>query len=232
MQLADLSRRRQGGAAAPSGTVPGARSLAADTLGTSVLPFVTALVATGLVRCHVRRGRVPPLANPPPAVSLLPHGVVLRALVLAGCGWRPSACRRSPRRQGLGVPAPGLPAFMAVKGRPRGGDGGRGHVGRGAGPRADALRRGRAPFRAARTRCVSHSCRCERTLGRPACWRGTSPAAPRREPSDDSPRHSDASSPGRTARRVACRLLRRPGWNGRLRAGHARRPPRACPARR
>ena len=68
--------------ARPSLPLFGATSIAADTLATAlVLPLLTALIVTPLVRLGVARGKLPPLA-PPPA-GWRPRSMGARGLLLA-----------------------------------------------------------------------------------------------------------------------------------------------------
>src|SRR5881398_2828514 len=68
----------------------GQQSIAGDTIGTSViLPFLTCLIATRLVRGHVRSGKVAPLGwsrDTQPWLGWLPRGTLARGLVLGGAG--------------------------------------------------------------------------------------------------------------------------------------------------
>jgi hypothetical protein len=66
-------------------TVPllGDQSIAGDTIGTTLLlPLLTAVIAGRIVRSHVRRGHVPPLAWSPGVARLIPRSLALRGLVL------------------------------------------------------------------------------------------------------------------------------------------------------
>src|SRR5438445_470757 len=68
----------------------GQQSIAGDTIGTSViLPFLTCLIATRLVRGHVRSGKVEPLGwsrDTQPWIGWLPRGTLARGLALGGAG--------------------------------------------------------------------------------------------------------------------------------------------------
>ena len=68
----------------------GQQSIAGDTIGTSViLPFLTCLIATRLVRGHVRSGKVAPLGwsrDTQPWIGWLPRGTLARGLALGGAG--------------------------------------------------------------------------------------------------------------------------------------------------
>src|SRR5947207_13222996 len=68
----------------------GQQSIAGDTIGTSViLPFLTCLIATRLVRGHVRSGKVAPLGwsrDTQPWLGWLPRGTLARALALGTVG--------------------------------------------------------------------------------------------------------------------------------------------------
>ena len=68
----------------------GQQSIAGDTIGTSViLPFLTCLIATRLVRGHVRSGKVAPLGwsrDTQPWLGWLPRGTLARGLALGGAG--------------------------------------------------------------------------------------------------------------------------------------------------
>ena len=72
--------------ALPSLPLYGRTSIAADTIATAiVLPLLTALLVTPLVRLGVARGKLPPLERPPGAWrprSLVARGVVLAAASL------------------------------------------------------------------------------------------------------------------------------------------------------
>src|SRR3989442_10785557 len=85
----------------------GQQSIAGDTIGTSViLPFLTCLIATRLVRGHVRSGKVAPLGwsrDTQPWIGWLPRGTLARGLALGGAG-------------PLVFPPPGLPAPPAPRG--------------------------------------------------------------------------------------------------------------------
>jgi hypothetical protein len=66
-------------------TVPlwGQQSIAGDTIGTAfMLPLLTTLIASRVVRGHVRRGRVPAWAADAPVWQRMPRGLFLRGLVL------------------------------------------------------------------------------------------------------------------------------------------------------
>jgi hypothetical protein len=66
-------------------TVPlwGQQSVGGDTIGTAfVLPFLTTLIASRIVRAHVRSGRIPALAWGASPWRRLPTGLVGRGLVL------------------------------------------------------------------------------------------------------------------------------------------------------
>ena len=70
-------------------TVPlwGQQSVGGDTLGTAfVLPFLTTLIASRIVRGHVRSGRVPALAWGASPWRRLPSGLVGRGAVLGVAG--------------------------------------------------------------------------------------------------------------------------------------------------
>src|SRR5436190_1052786 len=68
----------------------GQQSIAGDTIGTSIiLPFLTCLIATRLVRGHVRSGKVAPLGwsrDTQPWLGWLQRGTLARGLVLGGPG--------------------------------------------------------------------------------------------------------------------------------------------------
>ncbi|MGH7896111.1 MAG: hypothetical protein ACREQL_15675 [Candidatus Binatia bacterium] len=67
-------------------TVPlwGQQSIGGDTIGTTfLLPFITTLIASRIVRGHVRSGRVPALAwSEPSMLRRLPAGLAGRGAVL------------------------------------------------------------------------------------------------------------------------------------------------------
>jgi len=70
-------------------TVPmwGEQSIGADTIGTTfLLPFLTCLIATRIVRAQVRSGRVPAYAAIPPLLARLPRGAAARGAVLGAIG--------------------------------------------------------------------------------------------------------------------------------------------------
>jgi hypothetical protein len=62
----------------------GDQSIAGDTIGTAfILPLLTTLIASRIVRGHVRRGHVPALAWPVASPGRwMPHGLTLRGIVL------------------------------------------------------------------------------------------------------------------------------------------------------
>ena len=68
----------------------GQQSIAGDTIGTSViLPLLTCLIATRIVRGHVRSGKVAPLGwsrDTQPWLGWLPRGTLARGLVLGAVG--------------------------------------------------------------------------------------------------------------------------------------------------
>ena len=62
----------------------GPQSVAGDTVATGVLlPFLSCLIVTAVVRRHVAGGRLAPLAVPHPAVAWMPRNTVLRAILFA-----------------------------------------------------------------------------------------------------------------------------------------------------
>ena len=71
------------------GAVPlwGQQSIAGDTIGTAIiLPFLTCLIATRIVRGHVRAGKVAPLDGGRTWLGWLPHGTAARGLTLGAAG--------------------------------------------------------------------------------------------------------------------------------------------------
>ena len=68
----------------------GQQSIAGDTIATSIiLPFLTCVIATRLVRGHVRSGKVAPLGwrrDTHPLLGWLPRGTLGRAAALGGLG--------------------------------------------------------------------------------------------------------------------------------------------------
>jgi hypothetical protein len=82
-------------------TVPmwGEQSIGGDTIGTTFfLPFLTSLIATRIVWAQMRSGRVPALAEIPPALPRLPRSPAARGAVLGV----------------LGVAVVGVPAAFAL----------------------------------------------------------------------------------------------------------------------
>ena len=66
-------------------TVPlwGQQSIAGDTIGTAfMLPLMTTLIASRIVRGHVRKGRVPAWVSGASRWDRLPRGLFLRGVVL------------------------------------------------------------------------------------------------------------------------------------------------------
>jgi len=62
----------------------GDQSIAGDTIATGILlPLLTCLIVTGLVRRHVLAGNLPPLPAAHPAVAWMPQRAFVRGLVLA-----------------------------------------------------------------------------------------------------------------------------------------------------
>jgi hypothetical protein len=92
----------------------GQQSIAGDTIGTSViLPFLTCLIATRLVRGHVRSGKVAPLGwsrDTQPWLGWLPRG-----LVLGGAGLLVFAPPVLVALAALGVTQLGLGRFVVFK---------------------------------------------------------------------------------------------------------------------
>src|SRR5204863_424500 len=84
----------------------GQQSIAGDTIGTSIiLPFLTCLIATRLVRGHVRSGKVAPLGwsrDTQPWLGWLPRGTLARGLVRRVEGGEPGARHAGGER---GLPA-------------------------------------------------------------------------------------------------------------------------------
>ena len=68
----------------------GQQSIAGDTIATSaILPFLTCLIATRIVRGHVRAGKVAALGwsrDSRPWLGWLPHGTLARGLALGAAG--------------------------------------------------------------------------------------------------------------------------------------------------
>src|SRR3989442_15964024 len=85
----------------------GQQSIAGDTIGTSIiLPFLTCLIATRLVRGHVRSGKVAPLGwsrDTQPWLGWLPRGTLARGLALGGAGPLVFAPPVPPAHVALGV---------------------------------------------------------------------------------------------------------------------------------
>ena len=70
-------------------TVPmwGEQSIGGDTIGTTfLLPFLSCLIATRIVRAQVRSGRVPPLVAMSPLLARMPRGTAARGVVLGVVG--------------------------------------------------------------------------------------------------------------------------------------------------
>jgi hypothetical protein len=94
----------------------GEQSIAGDTLGTGfLLPFLTTLIDSAIVRRDVRRGRVPPLAERPALVAALPARMLARALVLGVAGIVVLGVPAILALQGLGVTELPLRSFVAMK---------------------------------------------------------------------------------------------------------------------
>ena len=97
----------------------GQQSIAGDTIGTSIiLPFLTCLIATRLVRGHVRSGKVAPLGwsrDTQPWLGWLPRGTVARGLALGGAGLLVFAPPVLLAHVALGVTQHGLGRFVVFK---------------------------------------------------------------------------------------------------------------------
>src|SRR5881296_1564376 len=97
----------------------GQQSIAGDTIGTSViLPFLTCLIATRLVRGHVRSGKVAPLGwsrDTQPWLGWLPRGTLARGLALGGVGLLVFAPPVLLAHVALGVTQHGLARFVVFK---------------------------------------------------------------------------------------------------------------------
>ena len=97
----------------------GQQSIAGDTIGTSViLPFLTCLIATRLVRGHVRSGKVAPLGwsrDTQPWLGWLPRGTLARGLALGGAGLLVFAPPVLLAHVALGVTQLGLGRFVVFK---------------------------------------------------------------------------------------------------------------------
>jgi hypothetical protein len=95
----------------------GDRSVAGDTIATGVLlPLLTCLIVTRLVRRHVAAGGVPPLADRPPAVAWMPHSSFLRGVTLAVLTSVTLVPVTIATLSALGVAAMGFWTFVAFKG--------------------------------------------------------------------------------------------------------------------
>jgi len=97
----------------------GQQSIAGDTIGTSViLPFLTCLIATRLVRGHVRSGKVAPLGwsrDTQPWLGWLPRGTLARGLALGCAGLLVFAPPVLLAHVALGVTQLGLGGFVVFK---------------------------------------------------------------------------------------------------------------------
>jgi len=97
----------------------GQQSIAGDTIGTSViLPFLTCLIATRLVRGHVRSGKVALLGwsrEARPWLGWLPRGTLARALALGTVGLVVFAPPVLVALVALGVTNLGLGRFVVFK---------------------------------------------------------------------------------------------------------------------
>ena len=97
----------------------GQQSIAGDTIGTSIiLPFLTCLIATRLVRGHVRSGKVAPLGwsrDTQPWLGWLPRGTLARGLALGGAGLLVFAPPVLLAHVALGVTQHGLARFVVFK---------------------------------------------------------------------------------------------------------------------
>ena len=94
----------------------GETSIAGDTVATSfLLPFLSVLIATPLVRRDVRHGKPPAASLRRLAPSRWPHGLVARALALGLAGLALAAPIAIATLAGAGVTAIAMPGFIAVK---------------------------------------------------------------------------------------------------------------------
>src|SRR5881296_2180494 len=97
----------------------GQQSIAGDTIGTSIiLPFLTCLIATRLVRGHVRAGKVAPLGwsrDTQPWLGWLPRGTLARAAALGGAGLVVFTPPTLVALVALGVADLGLGRFVVFK---------------------------------------------------------------------------------------------------------------------
>ena len=97
----------------------GQQSIAGDTIGTSIiLPFLTCLIATRLVRGHVRSGKVAPLGwsrDTQPWLGWLPRGTLARGLALGCAGLLVFAPPVLGALAALGVTQLGLGRFVVFK---------------------------------------------------------------------------------------------------------------------
>ena len=97
----------------------GQQSIAGDTIGTSIiLPFLTCLIATRLVRGHVHSGKVAPLGwsrDTQPWLGWLPRGTLARGLALGGAGLLVFASPVLVAHVALGVTDLGLGHFVVFK---------------------------------------------------------------------------------------------------------------------
>src|SRR5438046_2433942 len=97
----------------------GQQSIAGDTIGTSIiLPFLTCLIATRLVRGHVRSGKGAPLGwsrDTQPWLGWLPPGALARGLALGRAGLLVFAPPVLLAHVALGVTQHGLGGFVVFK---------------------------------------------------------------------------------------------------------------------
>lgn len=99
-------------------TVPlwGQQSIGGDTLGTGfVLPLLTTLIASRIVRGHVRAGHVPAMAWPDGALGRMPRGLVVRGAVLGAVGIVIASIPATQALGAAGVEEMSLGGFVAFK---------------------------------------------------------------------------------------------------------------------
>ena len=97
----------------------GQQSIVGDTIGTSILlPLLTCLIATPLVRGHLRAGKVAPLGwsrDTQPWLGWLPRGTLARGLALGSAGLVVFAPPVLAAIAALGVTQLGVGRFVVFK---------------------------------------------------------------------------------------------------------------------
>ena len=99
-------------------TVPlwGQPSIGGDTIGTAfVLPLLTTLIASRLVRRHARTGHVPAMAWPDGALGFMPRGLVVRGAILGVAGIVVAGIPTTLALAAAGVEQMSLGGFVAFK---------------------------------------------------------------------------------------------------------------------